>query len=184
MATVKYRIRERQPQAGQLGTHSFFAEAVIDNEISNRDLARKVEARTGFKSYEVKAVIEALADIIAEETKENNRVTLANEDGNNLVAFYPKVSGSISDADVQAQNGAGQKYAGKTAATEDMLTADMLQWTLAATVGVKFSKQFALDKKAEKVSYNAAQQVAEPASDGGNGNGGSDDDQQEPGLEP
>ena len=45
MADVKYRVREFTPKAGQAGSHSFFAEAVTDNVITNRELAKKVEAR-------------------------------------------------------------------------------------------------------------------------------------------
>ena len=32
-----------------------------------------------------------------------------------------------------------------------MLTPDLLSWTLGATVGIKYSKQFALNKQAQKV---------------------------------
>ena len=39
MADVKYRVREFTPKAGQAGSHSFFAEAVTDNVITNRELA-------------------------------------------------------------------------------------------------------------------------------------------------
>ena len=42
-------------------------------------------------------------DIVAEETLEGSRISLANEDGTKLVSIYPKVSGSISDAQVQAE---------------------------------------------------------------------------------
>ena len=47
-------------------------------------------------------MIHAIADIVAEETLEGSRISLANEDGTKLVSIYPKVSGSISDAQVQA----------------------------------------------------------------------------------
>ena len=55
------------------------------------------------------------------------------------VSIYPKVSGSISDAQVQADP---EKYNNAQVATEDMLTPDQLSWTLGATVGIKYSKQF------------------------------------------
>ena len=50
MANVKYRVREFRPSTNQPGTHSFFAESVIDNTIDNQDLADKIAARTGFKA--------------------------------------------------------------------------------------------------------------------------------------
>lgn len=157
MATVKYRVREFTPKNGQSGVHSFFAEAVIDNETNNNGLAKKIAARTGFKSYECQAVIAAIADIVAEETLDNHRVILTNEDGSSLVSFYPKVSGSISDAEVLANQ---DKYPGKSVAEEEMLTADMLNWSLGATVGVNYSKQFALKKQARKVTVTTV--TAEP----------------------
>ena len=70
---------------------------------------------------------------MAEETLEGSRISLANEDGTKLVSIYPKVSGSISDAQVQAEP---DKYGGAQVATEDMLTPDLLSWTLGATVGI------------------------------------------------
>ena len=177
MAKNKYRVREFNPKAGQAGSHSVFVEAVIDNEITNNDLAKKIAARTGIKAYEAQAVVAAIADITMEEVLENNRITLATEDGTRMVSIYPKVTGSITDKDVQQNS---DKYPGKTVAEESMLTPDMLTWTLGATIGIKFSKKFAIDKQAEKVAYNAAQTPAAPADDnqqgGGTQGGGSDDD--------
>jgi len=53
-----------------------------------------------------------------------------------------------------------------------------VKWSLSARVGSKMAKQFAMNKTAQKVNYNAAQTPADPESDntGGNGgNGGSDE---------
>ena len=89
------------------------------------------------------------------------------------MSIYPKVSGSISDAQVQADP---EKYNNAQVATEDMLTPDLLSWTLGATVGIKYSKQFALNKQAQKVKYVATDIVAEepetPSGGGSNGGGG------------
>ena len=70
------------------------------------------------------------------------------------------------------------KYGGAQVATEEMLTPDLLSWTLGATVGIKYSKQFALNKQAQKVKYVATDIVAEEPetpSGGGAGNGGGGD---------
>ena len=55
-----------------------------------------------------------------------------------------------------------------------MLTPDLLSWTLGATVGIKYSKQFALNKQAQKVKYVATDIVAEEPEtpSGGSSNGG------------
>ena len=172
MANVKYRLREYNPKAGQSGTHSFYAEAVIDNIIDNRALAKKIEARGISRAAEIKSILEEAANIILEECAENNRVQLESGEGV-LISIYPRVKGSISDADVLANP---DLYDNAQAATEEMLTADKLNWSLGASVGIKFSKQFAINKKAQKVAYNPNQQAAAPAEDepaqGDNGNGG------------
>ena len=66
------------------------------------------------------------------------------------------------------------KYGGAQVATEDMLTPEMLSWTLGATVGIKYSKQFALNKQAQKVKYVPTDIVAEEPEtpSGGDDNGG------------
>ena len=159
MSKVKYRVREYNPKTENQGSHSWFAEVVINNDVSNAELAKKIAARTGFKSYECQAVIAAIADVVSEEVLESNRVTLSNEQGMKLVSIYPKVSGSISDTDVQRN---ADKYPGKTVAEESMLTLDMLTWTLGATIGIKYSQEFALHKQAQKVKTITADAEPEP----------------------
>lgn len=152
MAKTKWRAREYTPSENQQGSHSFYAEAVISTEIDNRDLAKKIQDRTGMRAYEAQAAIAAMAEIVAEELLESSRITITDTNGVKMVSFYPRVSGSISDADVQDNP---QKYNGAQAATEDMLTPDMLTWNVGATVGVKYSRTFAQNKQAQKVKYVA-----------------------------
>ena len=166
MSKCKYRVREYTPKTQGQGTHSWFAEAVISNDIDNAELAAKIAARTGFKAYECQAIVAAIADIVAEEVKESNRVFLADEKGTKMLSIYPKVQGSVSDADVLANP---EKYNGATAATEAMVTPDILTWTVGATVGVKFSKEFALHKQAQKVKMVASDVTV---ADDDNENGG------------
>ena len=168
MAKVKYRIREFKPSANQTGGHSVYAEAVIDNVITNKELSKKVEARTGMRAYEVQTALAAVAEIILEEAAENNRIQLEAE-GGALVSIYPQCTGSVSDKDVLADP---EKYGGATVATAEMLTADKIQWALGASIGRKFSKQFALNKQAQRVDYDESQQPAVPGDNGtDNGNG-------------
>ena len=155
MAKTKWRSREYKPSAKQSGIHSFYAEAVVTTDLTNIDLAHRVEARTGFKSYEVQAVIAAVAEVVGEEMLEGNRVTLADAHGDKLVSFYPKVSGSVSDADILREtteaHARDPRKKVRTVAEEGDLTADRLSWTLGATVGIKFSRLFVRDKQPQKV---------------------------------
>lgn len=179
MAKNKFRVMEFTPTANQQGSHSVYAQAVVDNVITNKELAKKIEARGISRAAEIKSILEEAANIIIEEVRENNRVQLE-ADGGVLVSFYPTATGSVSDKDVQQHP---DKYPGKTVATADMLTADMITWALAASVGRNISKQFALQKQAERVDYNASQTPADPTADTGGSDSGSGDNQQGGGSE-
>lgn len=149
MPKVKWCAVEFTPSASQAHmTHSWSARTVINSDIDGDTLAERVARRSGFKDYECKAIMAAVAEIIQEEALESNRISLCNTKGEKVVSIYPKVQGAISDKDVVANP---EKYPGKTVAEEGMLTADMLSWSLGATVGIKFSKKFAIDKQAQKV---------------------------------
>ena len=169
MSNVKYRVREFTPKAGQSGSHSFYAESIINNDLTNADLAQRIAARTGFKAYECQAIIAAVAEIVSEEVLESNRISLANEQGTKMLSIYPKVSGSVSDLDIQREttsaHAADPSVEVRNVATEDDLTPNRLKWSLGASIGIKFSKAFALNKKAQKVPYNPNQQAAAPAED-------------------
>jgi len=180
MPKVKYCVTEFTPTANQVGmSHSFSAKAVINSDIDGDTLAERVAKRSGFKDYECKAVMAAFAEIIQEEALESNRVSLCNTKGEKVVSVYPRVTGSISDKDVQA---APDKYPGKTVAEEGMLTADMLQWSLGATVGIKFSKKFAIEKQAQKVQGKNLT-VIDDDQQGGSTDSGSGNNQQGGGSE-
>jgi len=181
MPKVKYCVTEFTPTANQVGmSHSFSAKAVINSDIDGDTLAERVAKRSGFKDYECKAVMAAFAEIIQEEALESNRVSLCNTKGEKVVSVYPKVTGSISDKDVQA---APDKYPGKTVAEEGMLTADMLQWSLGATVGIKFSKKFAIEKQAQKVQGKNLTVIDDDQQGGSSTDSGSGDNQQGGGSE-
>ena len=168
MANVKYRVREFKPTENMVGrAHSFYAEAVVDNIIDNKAIAKKIEARGISRASEIKSILEEAANIILEETAENNRVQLESGEGV-LISIYPRCKGSISDADVKADP---KTYNGASVATEDMLTAEKISWSLGATIGIKFSKQFAMNKQAQKVAFRTDQETAEP-SQGGSAGGG------------
>ena len=168
MANVKYRVKEYTPKPNQNGSHSWYAEAVVDNVIDNKALAKKIEARGISRAAEIKSILEEAANIILEETAENNRVQLESGEGV-LISIYPRCKGSVSDADVLAHP---EQYDNATAAQEEHVTADKLQWSLGASVGIKFSKQFAMNKTAQKVPFNPNQTTAEPSENGGGNPGG------------
>jgi hypothetical protein len=175
MAHNKYQVIQFTPTANQTGmSHSFYAQAVVDNVITNKELAKKIEARGISRAAEIKAILEEAANIIVEEVLENNRVQLEAE-GGVLVSIFPTASGSVSDKDVVANP---DKYPGKTVAEESMLTPDMVKWSLGARIGSKLAKLYAQQKSAQKVAYNAGSTPADPEPDINQGNttpGGNND---------
>ena len=109
-------------------------------------------------------------------------VILTNEQGLKLVSFFPKVSGGISDKEVQENP---EKYDGATVATADMVTQNMLNWRIGASVGIKISKMFALSKSATRIKNTGNGTVAEDDDEenegttpnpGNNGGGNNSDD--------
>ena len=175
MATIKYRKREFIPNQNQQGmSHCWYAESVIVNELDTVELARLIEARTGVRRYEAQSVLASFVELINEECAQSMRIKLSDEKGQKFVSIYPKISGSISDKDVQANP---EKYGGATAATEAMLTPDMLTVTLASTVGISASKQFAESASIQKVAANVTgivdEDEGESQNGGSNGSNGS-----------
>ena len=112
----------------------------------NQGQAPASSARTGVKAYEVTTVIAAIADIISEEVLESNRISLADHTGTKMVSIYPKVNGSVSDADIErettAAHTADPSVPVRTRAEESDLTTDRLNWVLGATIGVKLAFPF------------------------------------------
>ena len=171
MATIKYRKREFVPGQNQQGmTHCWFAESVIVNELDTVEISKLIEARTGVRRYEAQSVLASFVELINEECSQSMRIKLTDEKGQKFVSIYPKVSGSISDKDVQ---GNPQKYEGRQKALEADLTTDMLTITLAATIGVNASRTFAENASIQKVSASVASVADEDeGASGGQQNGG------------
>jgi len=177
MATIKYRKREFTPGQNQVGmTHCWFAESVIVNDLDTVEISKLIEARTGVRRYEAQSVLASFVELINEECSQSMRIKLTDEKGQKFVSIYPKVSGSISDKEVQANP---QKYEGRQKALESDLTTDMLTITLAATIGVNASRTFAENSNIQKVSAAVAGVADEDESEGqgttdnGQQNGGS-----------
>lgn len=177
MATIKYRKREFTPGQNQVGmTHCWFAESVIVNDLDTVEISKLIEARTGVRRYEAQSVLASFVELINEECSQSMRIKLTDEKGQKFVSIYPKVSGSISDKEVQANP---QKYEGRQKALESDLTTDMLTVTLAATIGVNASRTFAENSNIQKVSAAVAGVADEDESEGqgttdnGQQNGGS-----------
>ena len=168
MAKVKWCAAEFTPNQNQIGmSHSWSARAAVDNTITTEDIAAEVEARGLSRAAEIEAVLKEAANVILKEVQENNRVQLEAK-GGILVSFFPKVRGSISDATVRANP---DKYNGAQVATEDMLTADMLTWSIGVQVGTNFSRQFAQQKQAQKVSGKNVTVIDDEGNDSNTGSG-------------
>ena len=181
MAKLKYQIKEFTPNAAQVQNgqgHSFYAEEIVDHVITNDDLAKKIEARSGFRRYEVKAILEAAAEITLEELLESNRVQLSFEDGV-WVSMKPECKGSVSDKDILAKTTAAHALDAsvpvRSVATEADVTPELLHWTITGNMGPKFAQEFNRKKSIQKVKAGNVTTVVEETTTpqgGGDNNGG------------
>lgn len=180
----RYSANDFTPNAGQIARgmgHSIFAQTEIDHTVTNQEMADKVAARTGFKSYEAKAIIEALAEIATEELLEGNKVQLNYSDGKTWMHLRPKVDGKISDAEVlrktTAAHAANPSVAIRNVATADDLVLTKKNWRVACSVGVRFSEIFRNKLQMTRVPAGWSGSQSNGSGNGGNqGNGGNNPD--------
>lgn len=144
----KYSVKEFTPKGAQPGVHSFYVEAVPFQTLTNTEMAKKVEARTGFKRYEVEAVLKAYGEIMKEELAEGSAMQMEDENGDVIVKFQSKAEYSVTDKDVEERTTAQNKLdpsvsIRKVAQASDVVASD-IRWRVSAQVGINFSKNAAL----------------------------------------
>ena len=183
----KYSANEFKPNAAQIANgqgHSWYAKEEIDQIVKNQQIAERLAARTGFKPYEIKAIIEGLAEVSMECILQSQKVQLCYEDGSTWMLLRPECKGSITDkqilAKTTAQHAEDPSVEIRSEATEKDLLPSMLKWTVAVTIGDKFSTQFKNKKEVTKVAAGSGKapkvEDAEP-SNGGNNGGGSNSEE-------
>lgn len=170
MAEIKFNVKKFEKGENQLlGTESFYAEVVINDDVDTRELSQKIANKTGIQYYMVEAVLHAVADQIFEEASESNRVKLEGNYGT-LVTIAPKVKGSIDATWLSAQIAAG-KYPAGTALAASMLRADMVELGLGASIGITTNKKFKELGKAVKAGTTSESgntvTPSEPSNPGG-----------------
>ena len=140
----KYSVKEFTPKGSQPGVHSFYVEAVPFQTLTNAEMAKKVESRTGFKRYEVEAILRAYGEIMKEELAEGSAMQMEDENGDVIVKFQAKAEYSVTDNDVLDRTTAQNKLDASVpvrnvAQASDIVSSD-IRWRVAATVGINFSK--------------------------------------------
>ena len=143
----KYKVKEYLPKGDMRGTHSFYVEATPFQTLNNAEMAKKVEARTGFKRYEVEAMLKAYGEIMKEELAEGSAMQMEDENGDVIVKFQPKAEYSVTDKDVEERTTAQNKLdpsvaIRKVAQASDVVSSD-IRWRVSAMVGINFSKNAA-----------------------------------------
>lgn len=182
----KYSANEFNPNAAQVANgqgHSWFAKEEIDQIVKNQQIAERLAARTGFKPYEIKAIIEGLAEVTMECILQSQKVQLCYEDGSTWMLLRPECKGSITDKQILAKTTAAHAQDPsveiRSVATEKDLLPTMLKWSVAVTIGDKFSTQFKNKKEVTKVAAGSGKapkvEDAEPSNPGGNGGNNPDD---------
>ena len=144
----KYKVKEFTPKSNQPGTHSFYVEAAPFQTLTNAEMAKKIEARTGFKRYEVDGILKAYGEIMKEELAEGSAMQMEDENGDVIVKFQAKASYSVTDKDVEERTTEAHKKDAsvairKVAEASDIVSSD-INWRVSATVGINFSKNAAI----------------------------------------
>lgn len=140
----QYKVKEFTPKSGQTGTHSFYVEAKPFQTLSNAQMAAKIEARSGFKKAEAKAMLEILGKIIKEELSEGSAIQIADENEDVIVKFQAKAEYSVTDKDIEARTTEQHKKDAsipvRTVAEASDIVASDINWRVQAIVGVNFSR--------------------------------------------
>lgn len=182
----KYSANEFKPNASQIANgqgHSWYAKEEIDQIVKNQQIAERLAARSGFKTYEIKGIIEGLAEVTMECLLQSQKVQLCYEDGSTWMLLRPECNGSITDKQILAKTTAAHAQDPsveiRSVATEKDLLPSMLDWSVAVSIGKRFTKQFVDKNEVTKVAAGSGKapkvEDAEPTNTGGNN--GSDPDE-------
>lgn len=188
MSKLNYMVKEFTPNQAQAAKgipHSWYAQDVITNTLTNEEISQKIEARTGSRRYEIKSNIEALMEVTLEEVLEGNRIHLADSTGNVWLSISPDCKGGVSDDEIlkktTEEHAIDPSVAIRSVAQESDVTPDVLSWSINVSVGRNFLKKFNFEKKIQKVKPSSIYvEVPESTNTGGNdnnGGGGSDQDE-------
>lgn len=144
----QYCVKEYSPKGEQRGTHSFYVEAKPFQTLSNGDMAKKIEARSGYKRYEVEGILKAYGEIMKEELAEGSAMQIEDENGDVIVKFQAKAEYSITDKDVlektTEQHKKDNSVKVRSVAEATDIVASDIAWRVSATVGINFSKNAAI----------------------------------------
>lgn len=170
----QYKVKEFTPKSGQTGTHSFYVEAKPFQTLSNSQMAAKIEARSGFKKAEAKAMLEILGEIIKEEIAEGSAIQIADENEDVIVKFQAKAEYSVTDKDVETKTTEAHKKdpsvkVRTVAEASDIVSSD-INWRTVAIVGINFSKNCsAAIRKAGTRKVGEVEKTETPAETPGDG---------------
>lgn len=174
----QYQVKEFTPKSNQPGTHSFYVEARPFQTLTNADMAKKIELRTGMKRYEVEAMLKAYGEVMKEELAEGSAMQMVDENGDVIVKFQAKAEYSVTDKDIEQKTTEAHKKDSNVkvrtvAEASDIVPSD-INWRVSATVGVNFSKNAATAiRKAGTKRVGEVEKTETPAETPGEGGGGS-----------
>ena len=88
MAIIKYQVKENT----NLGTHSFFAQAVSYSTLDISDLAEEISESIGISPALIVAIVQRYATVAERQVMRGHRVKLGD-----LLTLYPQISVSVKD---------------------------------------------------------------------------------------
>lgn len=159
MAIIKYQIKENN----NIGTHSFYAQAVTYSTLSVEDVAEEVCEGTPNDPTTVAGIINRYAKVVVRELQRGHRVKFGD-----VATFYPQISASVKDT--LDEQGKVVK-----AATADMLNVALGKSTIGATITQAVQQQFAKSVSWKKVGDDDESAKTTDGGDGGTTGGTSGD---------
>ena len=147
MATIEYSIKENK----NLGTHSYYAQAISYSTLEFEDLAEEVVEGLGITPELVNTILTRYMRVAKRNVLRGHRVKFGD-----LLTIYPQITCSVKDE----LNPDGTV---KTVATADMLNVQSAKGTIGATIAQNVQLSFA-----QSVSWKRSTKSADSQSDDDN----------------
>ena len=166
MATIKYQVKENT----NLGTHSFYSQAVSYSTLDLSDLSEEIVEGMGISPLLVSTVLNRAMQVAQRQVNRGHRVRFGN-----LLTIFPKISASVKD-ELDAEGNVVK------AATLADFTIAGGKSTIEATINQQVNQQFAqsvswkrITEKDDAPEETTGDTTQDPDSGSGSGEGGDDD---------
>ena len=155
MAVINYSVKENK----NLGTHSFYAQAISFSTLDFQDLADEVVEGLGITPELVNTILTRYMRVAKRNVLRGHRVKFGD-----LLTIYPQISCSVKDE----LNDDGTV---KKAATADMINVLQAKSTIGATIALSVQQSFAMSVSWKRITNATESETDESGDDQPSGDG-------------